>query len=224
MSWHVAETQLALFITGDLPLWQSLGVRYHLGHCETCQARMETYRADRQRFQAHANQLPPGLDWDRLAAEMTANIHLGLEAGECVTPRPRKTRLLGERIRNAAPAFSWTRIGIPAGIMAGVFLLLVGSWVLNVPPSSTQSLLRSLRTIAMGGRDHIQTMRVLEDRTPTLEVSSTGIAVRENGSQLGMAQKGADPLAVSVSAQGSASAQYVDQETFQVTVTSVYVQ
>jgi hypothetical protein len=30
--------------------------------------------------------LPAGLKWDRLAAEMSANIHLGLSAGECVAP------------------------------------------------------------------------------------------------------------------------------------------
>lgn len=63
-----------------------------------------------------------------------------------------------------------------------------------------------------------------EDPGPVVEASATGIELRENGSALKISQGPLRPIAVSVSAQGSASARYVDAETGQVTITSVYVQ
>jgi hypothetical protein len=57
-----------------------------------------------------------------------------------------------------------------------------------------------------------------------VSATSSGIELRENGSALAVSQGAARPVAVSVSTQGSASARYVDTDTGQVTITSVYVQ
>ena len=57
--------------------------------------------------------------WDRLAAEMTANIHLGLEAGECIGP---------VRV-NRPERIGWRAVTVMAGISA----LLMGAWWLNPP-------------------------------------------------------------------------------------------
>ena len=57
-----------------------------------------------------------------------------------------------------------------------------------------------------------------------VEVTPAGIKLFENGGALGVDQGGLRPVAVSVDAQGSASARYVDTDTGQVTITSVYVQ
>src|ERR1700760_395318 len=90
MNRHVAESELALFVSGDLGALRQSFVRLHVRGCEECRGRVEAYRLDRERLQEAVAELPPGLDWDRLAAEMAANIRVGLAAGECVAPRPRK--------------------------------------------------------------------------------------------------------------------------------------
>jgi hypothetical protein len=64
----------------------------------------------------------------------------------------------------------------------------------------------------------------MEERGPVVEATSSGIELRENGSSLGVSQGASRPLAVSVSVQGSASARYVDSDTGQITITSVYAQ
>jgi hypothetical protein len=149
--------------------------------------------------------MPESVNWDRLAAEMTANIRVGLAAGECVAPRARKS------------SFGWR----PAAAMAGLAAVLVTAWWLNMPPSTTQSLGRAMSAI-MRGRESVA--MPIEDRGMMVEASSSGVELRENGNMLGVTQGAARPLAVSISAQGSASARYIDADTGQITITSVYAQ
>jgi hypothetical protein len=55
--------------------------------------------------------------------------------------------------------------------------------------------------------------------------TSAGIEFRENGNSLGVGMSGAKPGEVSLSAGGSASARFVDEDMAQVTITTVsYVQ
>lgn len=168
-----------------------------------------------------ADMLPDGVHWESLAAEMTANIHLGLEAGQCVTPKERRIPIFKPKAGGRV-VMAWR----PAAIAAAITVLFVGAWWLNMPASDTRSLMRAFRSITSTvspGRD--ARARFFDDRSPVLEVSETGsISVRENGSALGMSQGIARPVAVSVSVEGSASARYVDADTGQVTVASVYVQ
>jgi hypothetical protein len=206
MSAHIPETELALFASGDLSLWRGASVRLHTSGCSACRARVDGYRLDRQRLKEEALEMPPGIDWDRLAAEMTANIRVGIEAGECVAPR---------RKRHAVN-WSW---GWQAAAAAAAITLLIGAalW-LNFPASDKEILGR-----AMGQLFHGRSSPV-EERGPVVEASSTGIELRENGGLLKISQGALRPVAVSVSGQGSASARYVDTDTGQVTITSVYVQ
>jgi Putative zinc-finger len=197
---HFSETDLALFVSGDLSLWRGAVVRFHIAGCERCRRVTQEFRADRERLRRVASELPASLDWDRLAAEMTANIHLGLSAGECVAPRRRKS-----------PALSWR----PAAIMAGAALMLAAGWWLNMPPSTTKALGRALTAVIHGPSG------VVDDPGMVVSASDKGIELRENGTSLGISQGSAPPLSVSVSVQGSASARYIDTETGQVTITSV---
>ncbi len=87
---HVREVDLALFAAGDVSLWRRAAIRLHTAKCEECRTRVQAYRLDRERLKQDASELPAGVNWDRLAAEMTANIRVGLAAGECVAPRGRK--------------------------------------------------------------------------------------------------------------------------------------
>jgi hypothetical protein len=203
---HVSENELALFASGDLNLWRTAMVRFHLAQCEGCREMADQFRADRKRVLQAASDLPPGVNWDRLAAEMTANIHLGLSAGECVAPRRRKAVMM-----------SWR----PAAVMAGVAVLLATGWWLNMPPSTTRALGRALNSVVHG-----RTMPSVPADESGLIVTADekGIELHENGGSLGISQGSAPPLAVSVSMPGSASARYVDSDTGQVTITSVYAQ
>jgi len=201
---HATEADLALYATGDLPFWQSAVVRLHVRRCSECSGLIEALRADRDQLRQSADAMPETVDWDRLAAEMTANIRVGLAAGECVTPRERK-----------APSISWR----PAAIAAGLVVMLAGAWWLNIPSTDTETIGRALRNIATGQRgDSPQ-----EESGPMVRASSSGVETRENGARLGIEQSGLQPVMFSVSTQGSASARYVD-DAGQVTITAAYVQ
>ncbi len=204
---HIVESELALFLSGDLPLWKHPAVRLHLLACPACRETMEAYREDRLRLRRIDEEMPVGIGWERLAAEMAANIRVGLAAGECVAPRSQPRSL---------PA-GW-RI---AATVAGFSALLVSAWWLNMPPAENAALGAAMKKIVRvfpwpGG--------IPEDRGPMVEVSASGIQLRENGGVLGMSQGLARPVSVTLSVQGSARAHYVDSETGQVTITGVYAQ
>jgi hypothetical protein len=203
MSRHVTETDLALYASGDLPVWRRVLVKVHVHRCNECRGMVEALCADREELRRSADTLPANLDWDRLAAEMTANIRVGLAAGECVTPRERKVA-----------SISWR----PAAIAAGLVVILAGAWWLNIPRTDTETIGRALHNIATGQRTP------QEETGPVVRASFSGVETRENGAQMGIEQSGLHPVMFSVSTQGSASARYVDQDTGQVTITAAYVQ
>jgi hypothetical protein len=213
---HIAETDLALYCTRDLTVARRARVWLHIRGCESCRSRMLAYWADREDRRAGANNLPDGVDWDRLSAEMTANIHVGLAAGECVAPRSRKASSFWQS--PAGPR--WVSAWRPAAVVAGLAVLVGAAWWLNMPPSDTDALSRVMHSIIHGGRRGV----LPEDMGPVVEATSAGVELRENGGALQVSQSGQRPLTVSVSAQGSASAHYIDTDTGQVTITSVYVQ
>ena len=201
---HLTDIELALYSSGDLSPWRRAVLSLHAGRCESCGASLAAYHADRKRLLDSADALPEGVDWESLSAEMAANIRVGLAAGECVTPRDRKI------VRATS---KWRQAWVPAAVAAGVTVLMVGAWWLNIPFSNVA-----------GGRNNAPPAQIVDDRTPVVEASSSGISLRENGSSLVMSQAGARPVVVSVSLPGSASARFVDSDTGQVTVTSVYAQ
>src|SRR5258708_466599 len=190
----------------------------HVARCEFCSGRVDAYRADRARRREIADQMPDSIDWESLSAEMAANIRVGLAAGECVADVSSRKR---EGIAAFVRGWDWR----PAAAIAGFAVLLGGAWWLNMPAADHVQLSKAVRAIARGGRERMpQFVRGTDDRAPMVEVSASGISVRENGGALGVSQDGLRPVTVSVSVQGSASAHYVDTDTGQVTVTSVYVE
>jgi hypothetical protein len=213
MNRHTAETDLALYASGDLPVWRRLAASWHVRGCEECRGLVETFRSDREGLHQAADRLPEDIlpiDWDQLSAEMTANIHVGLAAGECVTPRVPKVE-----------ALAWWR---PAAAAAGVLVLVAGAWWLNVPRSDTETIGRALHDMVTVQRGTVAQTTVQEDRGPMVGASSAGIELVENGGRMKIEQSGLQPVMYSVSTQGSASTRWVDEETAQVTITAVYVQ
>jgi hypothetical protein len=189
MSMHPFDTELALYAGGDLRGWERIKTALHVRGCQSCKASVEAFRLDQGQLHASGDSMPAGVNWDRLAAEMSANIRVGLAAGECVAPP-----------RLAEPTFwNWK----PVAACAGLVMVFGAAWWLNMPP---------LNFVGP------------EDRGPVLEASSEGIEFRENGSSLGVSSNGTQPVATSVSFGGSASARYVDDDTGQVTIATVYVQ
>jgi hypothetical protein len=206
---HISDTDLALYASGDQSATRALMIRWHIGKCERCRTHLEAFRADRTKVREISSEMPQNIHWDRLAAEMTANIRVGLAAGECVAPRGRKS------------SFGWR----PAAAMAGLAAVLVTAWWLNMPRSTTQALGRAMTAVVHGhGSVAMPGIGPMDDRGMVVEASSSGIELRENGSMLGVTQGAARPLEVSLSAQGSASARYIDTDTGQITITSVYAQ
>ena len=106
---HPLQTDLALYSTGDLPLWRRPMIRLHVSGCDSCRSWVQAFGADRESLRGLAAEMPAGVNWDRLAAEMSANVRVGLEAGECVAPRVRKPtlapgwRVAADRLRSRAP-------------------------------------------------------------------------------------------------------------------------
>src|SRR5665213_960634 len=141
---HPLQTDLALYSSGDLPLWRRPLLRLHVSGCDHCRSWVEAFAADRASLRALAAEMPAGVNWDRLAAEMSANVRLGLEAGECVAPRVRKPTL----------AAGW-RV---AAAFAGVTALLVSAWWLNMPPAETAALGHVVQKIARPWRDGIRAL------------------------------------------------------------------
>jgi hypothetical protein len=131
-----------------------------------------------------AAEMPPGVNWERLAAEMTANIRVGLAAGECVAPRRRKPVAFA----------AWK----PAAIATGAVAIVSAAWWLNLPSSDADSLARSLgsaaRTLVYGARQPGPVLEAKATEAPgepqaeeqespgaMLQVSPDGVELKQNG-------------------------------------------
>lgn len=130
---HPGESLLALAAGGDAGVWQRLRVWLHVRECGECRLEMDRFRSARVELKDAALELPlGGEEWAKLAAEMSANIRLGLSVDRIPA---------GARIENAAFAE-------PAGWRAAVVLatlcvVLAGGILLRRTPSDA-SVARSL--------------------------------------------------------------------------------
>lgn len=86
MSKHPSEADLALVAGGELTLWRRWSVARHLAECAECRREVAEFSSLREEVRMMAEM--PEVPWGSLAAEMRANIRVGLEAGECVPERP----------------------------------------------------------------------------------------------------------------------------------------
>ena len=201
---HPAADRLALYAGGDLPFVEGWRVRWHVRGCAACAAEAARFAQLREQLAAASGELPEGLQWDRLAAEMTGNIRVGLAAAEAI-----------QRPARPAAAFGWR----PAAAFAAASVVITAAWLLNAPPATTQALGRAFGKIARW-----ETGAPKPEPGVVVEATLAGVEVRENGSTLAVSNRGLRPVAVSVRTQGSAEARYIDNDTGQVTITSVYVQ
>ena len=110
---HPDQATLALHAGGDLGAFARWRTQRHLSRCEECREEIAQYERMRSILPDLAE--TPEIPWNRLAAEMKANIRLGLAAGECVRQRESNSRpkLTGFR---AAVAFASIAALLAAGI------------------------------------------------------------------------------------------------------------
>ena len=110
---HPSETSLALHAGGDLGVCARWKISRHALHCEECRTRIDAFRSAREELRDEMAELPPEVNWGRLAGEMKANIHLGLAAGDCVPEIPPEPRpLFGRMAAVAAPALLLVLVGL----------------------------------------------------------------------------------------------------------------
>ncbi len=115
---HPAESHLALYATGDLGLATRWLTAAHVSRCSRCAREVSVFRNCSEAMRETALELPDDLHWNRLAAEIKANIRLGLDAGEIVGGKLRPTERLTWRAALA---------------LAAVTMIILSGWWLHIP-------------------------------------------------------------------------------------------
>ena len=109
---HPVENDLALLAGGEAGRIRRFLLDRHVRTCADCQETVAEYRALRSELSEPGL---PDLNWNFLAADMRANIRLGLEAGACV---------------RSTQGFRWWSPGVAIGF-ASVALLLASGFFLR---------------------------------------------------------------------------------------------
>ena len=122
---HPSETELALYAGRELGVAARWSLSRHLARCAACRAEVAAFVVARESLAAAVNELPAEVNWNRLAADMKANIHVGLAAGECVGPvRPARVRIAWRAAATVAPV---------------AVMVLLGWWLLPSRPGVTRT-------------------------------------------------------------------------------------
>ncbi len=207
---HSTEAELALLAGGELGFFRRALLRAHARNCAVCRAGLDAFIHSRERTLQEAGDLPPGVNWELLSSEMTANIRVGLEAGECVGP----VRPLARHWR-----FHWN---LGTALVAAALLLAAGL-ALNFPRDEATRLGGTLAALVHGRGQSMGGTIAASSEGVVLEASPSGPSVNENGAALKLlAPVGPGAVTVSVSLQDSVGARYVDADSGQVTINKVY--
>ena len=216
---HPPQDQLALFAGGEAGWFESWSVRRHLVACPICRKRAADFSQDRQTVRNLSVELPPEVEWNRLADEMAGNIRVGLAAGEAIAAfdRPSDDRTSGV----AGARTSWLRWNAGWAIAAASAVFAAAFW-LNLPNPQAEHLLTALRAIRVDRAGKLVQPAAPAADEVVVEASGSSIQVRENGGSLALLHPRSDGLTISVNMQGSAGARYIDSDTGQVTINRVY--
>lgn len=194
MSRHPGEAGLALYAGGELGRWRRWHIERHLVSCAECRRDVSDFSALRAETRA-LSELPE-LSWGPMAAEMRANIRLGLQAGECVS-RP-----------TASPTrFNWRVLAACASLAA----LLVVSLLIERPA----------RPVAESQPPEVAVLETSGSGIQVTEGEQTMMLLNERAQRSGT--KGGKDVNY-LATGGTLRARYVDAETGYVTINNVYVQ
>ena len=189
---HPSQATLALHAGGDLGWIARWRASRHLALCASCREDVAAFSGMREVL-PDLNEIPE-IAWNRLAAEMKANIRLGLAAGECVRAEEKPLR---------HTVFSGARAAVA---LASVLVLLITGGVVFERPASRQAFAPVDGVVVQSTRDGIQVL----DGDRALQLLHTGVRDRD--------------VIRSVGAQGSMRARYVDPDTGYVTINNVYAE
>ena len=131
---HPSEATLALHAGGDLGWIARWRVERHLAQCDECRQELVAFESVRA-IAADLAEIPE-VPWNRLAAEMRANIRLGLAAGECVKSADAPLR--------DSPLFTGARAVVA---MASIAALLVTGLVLQRPGPTPMAVVEDRATV-----------------------------------------------------------------------------
>jgi len=186
---HPNQATLALHAGGDLGFFARWRTARHLAHCESCRDEIAAFDGIREMLPDLSE--TPEIQWNRLAAEMKANIRLGLSAGECVRTSERPPR--------ASRLFTGARAAVA---LAGIVTMVATGFLLqNSTPVRAEQ-----RTVVQSFADGIQ----VGAGDQAFRLMNTGVDTKD--------------VTLSVGAQGSMGARYVDPKTGYVTINNVYAE
>jgi hypothetical protein len=189
---HPDQATLALQAGADLGFFARWKVERHLAVCDRCRDEVDAFAALREISPELAE--IPEIQWNRLAAEMKANIRLGLAAGECVRA--------GEPALRDTPIFTGMRALVA---VASIAALMVTGIMLEHPTPTA---------VADDGM-------VVQATSNGIEVSKGGQMLRLNNPENIDPQQ---HVTYSPDADGSVRARYVDPSSGGVTSNKVYAE
>ncbi len=193
---HPSESDLALYATGDLSWARKKLTGRHVSQCGACQSVVVDYSEFRAGL-TEFPKLPAMLQWNRLAAEMSANIRLGIEAGECVSPRGKaRTQTRIALPFGGVPA--WHRLSIACAVLCAVAGI---AFIVEHPPSLAAPPLTGT----------------------VLEASEAGLQISEGNQTLRLLNTSGTDVSRTVGSRGEVGARYLDPNGY-VTVSQVYGQ
>jgi len=177
---HPNQATLALHAGGDLGPFRTWLTARHLARCAECREEVAGYSEMRELLPELAEL--PEISWNRMAAEIQANVRLGLEAGECV----RSADLPLHR----APLTGWRAVVA----VASVIVLVAGCLVLERPAPQPA---RIAQTAVESAQDGIQ-LQAGDDRMLGLMNGGAQKAVYQFGAQGSIGARYTDPVTGSV--------------------------
>jgi hypothetical protein len=186
---HPSIETLALYAGGELS---------GIAKCAACSGEVEAFRAASMELASGEDVMPAGVNWDRLSAEMRANIHLGLEASEAIRAYEPRFR---ERMQQG---MSW-RVAVVAA--AFVVMLCAGYWFTAMKKAEMRYAARGPEPVVIEATDRGVGF---SDGSRAMELKNPDTVQR--------------PPVVTVSTDGAAATRYIDEETGQVTVNNVYLE
>jgi hypothetical protein len=194
---HLSEIDLALLAGEDAGRMRRYSLERHVRRCAECHERVDEFRSLRGDVAVVGDADMPDLDWGGLAAEMRANIRLGLEAGECV----RETR------------------GFGSGIFGGWSLGLSAAFACLVLLAGASFFMRDARSFP--GRPSAPAFSST-DPLPSLESTTAGVELRSGSKSFTLLNHEGAVASQTVSAQGAVGSRFVDAGA--VTINNVYLE
>jgi hypothetical protein len=137
---HPSLDQLALLSGGEMGLWSTFVLRRHTGRCPQCQTELAALQRASLMLRETSLTMPVGLDWNRLAGEMKANIRLGLAMGE-----------IANSVTSRQPLEVDPRRWQAAAVAASLAFVLFSGWFLSRPHDFYRTLEPPVASVTYDG-------------------------------------------------------------------------